>query len=180
MKNNLFILIGPPGVGKSYYVKKNLPDTTIISRDDVREKHAAKNGLAYNDLFSDEPRIVEINADIKAEVEELLASAVAEDKDVAIDMTNINRTERSYVLSRFPKDRFQFVALDFMIDPDNFEKLVRSNELRDIEHMKVGRRKTLPRHFLKIMIDKYEKPTEEEGFDIIKKIDTDTRLTNLS
>jgi len=179
MKNNLFVMIGPPGVGKSYYVRKNLPNTTIISRDDVREKHADLNGIKYNDLFNEDPKISEINASVKREVEDLLAQASVGDKDVAIDMTNINRAERSYILNRFSKDNFQFVALDFMIDPNNFEKLVRSNELRDIEHMKVGRRKTLPRHFLKIMIDKYEKPTEEEGFDIIKKIDVDTRIVNL-
>lgn len=179
MKNNLFVMIGPPGVGKSYYVRKNLPNTTIISRDDVREKHADLNGVKYNDLFKDEPKMVEINTIVKKEVEELLAHASAGDKDVAIDMTNINKVERSYILNRFSKDNFQFIALDFMIDPNNFDKLVRSNELRDMEHMKVGKRKTLPKEFLRIMIDKYEKPTEEEGFDIIKKIDVDTRIVNL-
>ena len=64
-------MIGPPGVGKSYYVRKNLPNTTIISRDDVREKHADLNGIKYNDLFNDDPKISEINASVKREVEDL-------------------------------------------------------------------------------------------------------------
>ena len=49
--NKLFFLIGPPGIGKSFWVKENLNDPYIISLDDETERIAGKYGLSYDDMF---------------------------------------------------------------------------------------------------------------------------------
>ena len=51
-QKNLLILVGPPSVGKSTWVKKNVPDAFVISRDDVVDQVASEVGLTYDDLFA--------------------------------------------------------------------------------------------------------------------------------
>ena len=49
----IYILIGPPSVGKSTWIKNNLSDKNpyIINRDDLVEKIAEEIELTYDDLF---------------------------------------------------------------------------------------------------------------------------------
>lgn len=53
----IYILIGPPSVGKSTWIKNNLSDKNpyIINRDDLVEKVAEEIGLTYDDLFVTPP-----------------------------------------------------------------------------------------------------------------------------
>jgi hypothetical protein len=48
----LYILVGPPSVGKSTWVKNTVPNAFIISRDDVVTEVASEIGLTYDDLFA--------------------------------------------------------------------------------------------------------------------------------
>jgi predicted kinase len=48
---NLYILVGPPAVGKSTWIKNNVPDSFVVSRDDIVESVASELGLTYDDLF---------------------------------------------------------------------------------------------------------------------------------
>jgi len=50
--NKLYFLIGPPGIGKSYWVKENLESPYLINLDAVTEAIASKYGLTYDDMFS--------------------------------------------------------------------------------------------------------------------------------
>lgn len=47
----LFVLIGPPAVGKSTWVKNHAPTAKVVSRDDVIERVSAKHGLTYDDAY---------------------------------------------------------------------------------------------------------------------------------
>lgn len=55
----IYILIGPPSVGKSTWIKNNLSDKNpyIINRDDLVEKVAEEIGLTYDDLFVTPPSV---------------------------------------------------------------------------------------------------------------------------
>ena len=48
---DLFVLIGPPSIGKSTWISENIPDAYIISSDEVTEAVAAKNKMSYDDMF---------------------------------------------------------------------------------------------------------------------------------
>jgi hypothetical protein len=52
LEKTLYILVGPPSVGKSTWVGNNVPNAFVISRDDVVEQVASEVGLTYDDLFA--------------------------------------------------------------------------------------------------------------------------------
>lgn len=180
-KNKVYVLIGPPGVGKSTYIKNNsaLKDAVIVSRDNIVERVAEENGYTYTQLFGNTPEIKELNKKINSELSSNIESASTGNKDVVIDMTNMNIKSRASVLGRFPKSKFMRIALDFMPDSSNYESLLKSNELRNIELKKQGKDKDITRSVLQMMIDRYEPPTEEEGFDRITDIDVNPRLSKI-
>jgi energy-coupling factor transporter ATP-binding protein EcfA2 len=50
-KVNFYILIGPPAIGKSTFIKTMPENTLVINRDDVVQQVASEYGLTYDDLF---------------------------------------------------------------------------------------------------------------------------------
>lgn len=51
-KRKVYVLIGPPAVGKSTFIKNKLNNSTVISRDDIATNVAARFGITYDELFS--------------------------------------------------------------------------------------------------------------------------------
>ena len=49
---DMFVLIGPPSIGKSTWIRENVPDAYVISSDEVTEAVAAKNKMSYDDMFT--------------------------------------------------------------------------------------------------------------------------------
>jgi predicted kinase len=48
----MYVLVGPPSVGKSTWIKSlNNNDVIIINRDEIVEDVAEKNGLTYDEMF---------------------------------------------------------------------------------------------------------------------------------
>lgn len=54
MRKTIWVLVGPPAVGKSHWVRQNFTQdqSYIISRDDIVESVALENSLTYDDMFS--------------------------------------------------------------------------------------------------------------------------------
>ena len=52
-QKNIFVLVGPPSVGKSYWIKQTFGEEKpyIISRDDIAEQVASTYGWNYDDMF---------------------------------------------------------------------------------------------------------------------------------
>lgn len=53
-EKKIYILIGPPAVGKSTWVENNLgnQDLHVINRDEIVEEVAEENDLTYDDMFA--------------------------------------------------------------------------------------------------------------------------------
>ena len=48
----LYVLVGPPSVGKSTWIKSHdIQDVVVINRDEIVEEVAEENGLTYDDMF---------------------------------------------------------------------------------------------------------------------------------
>ena len=54
---NIYVLVGPPSIGKSTWVSNTFKDTPpfIISRDDIVDEVADEYGLTYDEMFSAPP-----------------------------------------------------------------------------------------------------------------------------
>ena len=50
-EKSIYVLIGPPSVGKSTWVKNNLSNVFIVSRDNIVEQVASNSNFTYDDLF---------------------------------------------------------------------------------------------------------------------------------
>ena len=57
-KKKIYVLVGPPSVGKSTWTEKTFKGKQIflINRDDIVEKVGKKFGLTYNEMFTPPPR----------------------------------------------------------------------------------------------------------------------------
>ncbi len=144
------MLIGPTLSGKSTYIRNNYPNTEVISRDEiVMEVFGSRD---YNLAFKE--------VDQK-EVDRVLATRLKEANDlktsVIIDMTNMTVKRRMATLRNFNKD-FSRVAVVFPILSD--EEYTKRNIDRNAKE-----NKWIPPFVIKSMIDSYQAPTLEEGYD---------------
>ena len=58
---HIFMLIGPPSIGKSTWIRENVPDAFIISSDETVEAAAKSAGFTYDDLFAGYPTEEQLN-----------------------------------------------------------------------------------------------------------------------
>lgn len=146
------MLIGPTLSGKSTYIRNNYPKTEVISRDEiVMEVFGSRD---YNLAFKE--------VDQK-EVDRVLATRLKEANDlktsVIIDMTNMTVKRRMATLRNFDKD-FSRVAVVFPILSE--EEYTKRNIDRNAKE-----NKWIPPFVIKSMIDSYQEPTLDEGYDRI-------------
>ena len=148
----VMMLIGPTLSGKSTYIRNNYPNVEVISRDEiVMEVFGSRD---YNLAFKE--------VDQK-EVDRVLATRLKSANDlktsVIIDMTNMVVKRRMATLRNFDKD-FSRVAVVFPILSD--EEYTKRNIERNTKE-----NKWIPPFVIKSMIDSYQEPTLDEGYDRI-------------
>ena len=146
------MLIGPTLSGKSTYIRNNYPNVEVISRDEiVMEVFGSRD---YNLAFKE--------VDQK-EVDRVLATRFKSANDlktsVIIDMTNMTVKRRMATLRNFDKD-FSRLAVVFPILSD--EEYTKRNIERNAKE-----NKWIPPFVIKSMIDSYQEPTLDEGYDRI-------------
>lgn len=147
----MYVMIGAPGCGKSYYIKQHLKDNEIvISRDAIRfsmlkdtDAYFSKEKQVYNEF------IRQINA------------AIADDRDFYVDQTSLNRGARAKLFSHLEKKPNKMIAI-YMNAP--LEKILYQNSLR------TGRA-LVPEDAVINMFNSIEKPTKAEGFDEIWEVE---------
>lgn len=160
IKPQYLMLIGPPGSGKStmiksYVAKNPEKNFVIISSDDIIETLGAAEGLGYNDAFRKYAKRA------MSMMNQEFDQAIKSRRNIIHDQTNMTVKSRAQKLARIPAG-YEKIAIIFNVSP---KELASRNEKRKAE---TG--KSIPDHVIDSMINSYQKPTEEEGFDRVVEI----------
>lgn len=147
MTSTYTILSGLPASGKSTY-RKTLPkDTEIISTDDYIDQKAKELGKTYSEVFKDHIK------DATEAMQKKHADALKNNKNIAIDRTNLTRSSRASWLSQVP-NHYHKKAVWFATPPKEEHERRLSSRLG----------KEIPSSVIRKMKDSVEIPTREEGF----------------
>jgi hypothetical protein len=154
LRPTITFLVGPPASGKSTWVSKNSGDATIISRDDILDKLRKDYNLSYVESFSNQ----ELQNKVNSELNNHIAKSLKSIKDIIVDMTNMNKRSRSFILNKVP-DIYTKNAVVFNVPKPELLRRLKKRE------METG--KSIPLHVVDSFIDSYEKPTNSEFDNII-------------
>lgn len=144
-------LVGVPGSGKSTWIKtqewaQNIP---VVSTDRFVEAYAKEQGKTYSDVFEEYmPIAVKLMAN-------QAAICQANNLDVIWDQTSTTIASRKRKFNALPN--YEHIAVVFKTP--NTEELVKRLASRP--------GKIIPDQVLHDMIDNFEMPSEEEGFEEI-------------
>lgn len=149
----LYILIGVPGSGKSTYAEelfqKNERGTALVSSDQIRKS------LYGNESCQDNPKKVFAIAH-QATIDQLTRGY-----DVIFDATNIYARDREDLILKVcfeVKKPVRFVAIYF---DTPISECIKRQDLRE---------RKVPTKVIEKMGRQMEKPTFQEGFDIIQTV----------
>jgi predicted kinase len=110
MTDLVTVLVGPPCVGKSTYLKE-LDYDFVISSDDVVEILTNRAGIDYHEYFK-----YPANSSIKRKHSKIFEQLVKESKSfehVVWDLTNLTKKARNRIFKHYPKATFKAVVFDF-------------------------------------------------------------------
>lgn len=160
MKNKntpyILILVGAPLSGKSFFIKEYLKNVDsnarIVSRDElVMEVYGSDD---YNAAFK------EVN---QKDVDRLLDLRLKEvninKENVIIDMTNMVVSRRVKTLRYFSDDYYKEVIVFPVLETEEYD---RRNKERN-----ANENKWIPPFVISSMLNSYQEPTLDEGFDKI-------------
>lgn len=153
----LVMLVGCPASGKSTYIKTLFPllkDAVVMSFDSIIESFAEKDGTDYATAFNAHAQ------EAGTIYDQCFKEALATDKDIIIDKTNMSKKSRAKTLDLINKSDWMLVAIDFSQVP-----------IGEIKKRLIKREKETGKHIPEEVVDKmiasYEAPTREEGFNYI-------------
>ncbi len=150
---NLYMLCGVPGAGKSTFLSPldNYDFKYCLASTDFFIDLAAKlRGKTYNEVFHDTIK------DANKAMYEIVMAAVKDDMHIIWDQTNLNRKSRAGKLIMVP-DHYRKVAVVFP-----------TPERKELERRLASRPgKIIPMSVMKNMIDSFQYPAIDEGFDKI-------------
>ena len=149
----LYILIGVPGCGKSTYAEelyqKSERGVALVSSDQIRKS------LYGNESCQDNPKkVFEIAHNV-------IKNQLSVGRDVIFDATNIYAKDRMNLIRKVcfeVKQPVRFIAI-YLDTP--IETCIARQELRE---------RKVPTKVIEKMNRQMEKPTFQEGFDIIRTI----------
>ncbi|MBR3673978.1 MAG: AAA family ATPase [Clostridia bacterium] len=153
--NNLYVMIGCPGSGKSTYVKnmiKNNPSIIWISRDEIRFSLVNEN----EPYFSKEKEVFE---DFTYKIDDYLEG----NYDVVADATHLNPKSRAKLFNALDIDKTKTRIIGIVMRTP-LDECLRRNELRK------GTRGYVPVDAVRRMFESFEEPTFEEYNNIFDEI----------
>jgi hypothetical protein len=151
--NNIVIMVGAPGSGKSTFVEKyktTHPDMVFLSSDQLRS--------VFGKNENDQSVSAQVFQHMEREVDRLLF----ENKDVCIDATNMHRKARKPWVDLAKKHGACLKAYVFVVGRD---VLVERNKKRGAEG---GR--DVPADVIDRMLNNYVAPSKLEGFDEVNYV----------
>jgi predicted kinase len=148
----VILLVGVPLSGKSTWIRNNHPTTKVVSRDElVMEVYGSDD---YSKAFKE--------VDQK-EVDRLLDLRLKEvntnKENVIVDMTNMVVSRRVKTLKYFSDEYHKEVIVFPVLETNEYE---RRNKERN-----VNENKWIPPFVITSMLNSYQEPTLDEGFDKI-------------
>lgn len=156
------MMVGVPNSGKTTYAKTLINTDvnnsyTYISRDDLVELAGSQLGLGeltYNEAWA---KVDQKHVDtlLNARIE----SAFLNKENVILDMTNLTKKARAGRLKKVPQGYKKMSATFICNEKDIFER----NKQRP--------GKVIPPHVISTMMEQFEIPTKDEGFDILATFD---------
>ena len=149
--NKLYVLIGVPGSGKSTWIKNQewAKDCVVVSTDEFVEDYAKECGQTYSEVFDDYmPTAVRLMADKVVRAREA-------GKDIIWDQTSTTEMSRKRKFNMLP----DYYAIAVIFKTPNEEELKKRLASRP--------GKIIPNYVIEQMIDGWQDPTEEEGFNEI-------------
>jgi predicted kinase len=147
----LYVLIGVPGSGKSTWIKNQdwADDCVIVSTDNFVEEYAASVGKTYSDVFKEYmPTAVDLMAKQVVRCRE-------NGNDVIWDQTSTTVNSRKRKFNMLP----DYYAIAVVFKTPEF------SELRTRLASRPG--KNIPWNVVSGMIEHFDMPSEEEGFEEI-------------
>lgn len=149
-----YVLVGPPGSGKSTWVKnqKLVNDYVYASTDMHVEAYAKIQGKTYSDVFKDYmPKAIRrMHQDIRR--------AKAASSDIIWDQTNMTAASRAQKFRMLPGYEMIAVVMQHVPIPELFRRV----------NSRPG--KEIPESVMYSMIDGYQEPALEEGFSKIIRL----------
>lgn len=197
MKKNIYILIGPPSVGKSTWIKEYFkPESPlyIINNDDIREEIAEEIGWTYEDTFVEpskksivgyvHPKYGEVKKTKKGKlqysnVQHLLSKVSGKFKrlmreadghdNIVVDVTNLTPGVRRKSLKIVGVD-YKKIAVVFNFKGSE-KVVIMISEKRSNELKKLGKSKNISKYVFDMMFKLYQPVKDDEGFDEIINVD---------
>lgn len=160
MPKNIYILVGPPGSGKSTWIENEFPGNRyIVSTDNIIEAVARDEGKTYNEVFT--TFIKEAEPMMFSDLELYVQGGY---DPIIVDRTNMNIKARARFLERikqFGKKHDYKVHAVVFPKPEDEEYERRLN--------RPG--KTIPEAVINGMLASFQMPTVEEGFTSVTVIE---------
>jgi predicted kinase len=160
------VLVGPPCVGKTSYLKTFDYDFAISS-DDIVDILTKRAGIYYHEFFKYPP-----NSNIKISHNRIFEQLIKESKNfehVVWDLTNLTKRSRKRIFNFYPLATFKAVVFDFQ---GSESLILKRNQLRFKQQ-----RKYVDEIAIKNMFSSYEPVSDNEGFidvTVIKLCENDT------
>lgn len=172
---NFYVLVGPPAVGKSTWIKKNFVDKNknfqVISNDEIIEKIIyPKYGLTAREIWSKDPNKPQEAKEAFKEVQKLIADRIKEvialkPENIIIDGLNATKNSRAQSL-RIAKmlPEYKIIAVKFEF-AGHEEKVLQADIARAKERS--GERIAMNPDDIKAKMASItaDPPTTAEGFD---------------
>jgi len=170
-RRKFYVLVGPQGVGKTYWVESNLIDPYVVSYDNAVRAVAAANDVKYSDIAAG--KSPQFRRDIEQAERQQVTNAVASGKDVVVDKTNMSAKSRRNAFRVIRGNEADFEKIAVVFDFRGLEQdVLRSVEMRAATE----RDKYIPSDDVINTMSRFEMPTYDEGFDDIIVVDPSRAL----
>jgi len=170
-RRKFYVLVGPQGVGKTYWVESNLIDPYVVSYDNAVRAVAAANDVKYSDIAAG--KSPQFRRDIEQAERQQVTNAVASGKDVVVDKTNMSAKSRRNAFRVIRGNEADFEKIAVVFDFRGLEQdVLRSVEMRAATESD----KYIPSDDVINTMSRFEMPTYDEGFDDIIVVDPSRAL----